>query len=79
MEKTLQFGKNEVSFKADSHTPELYHKKFSRDLYEDMSQLELAYENNREFILGATPAYVGPDDDGEPNWTNDFSKFIKDS
>ena len=34
---------------------------------------------NCEFILGATPTYVGPDDDGEPNWTNDFPKFIKDS
>ena len=30
---------------------------------------------NCEFILGATPTYVGPDD-GEPNWTNDFSKSL---
>ena len=46
LQKTLQVGNQEVTFKSSAAIPRIYRAKFGRDIFKDLSKLEQAYKQN---------------------------------
>ena len=46
LQKTVQLGNQEVTFKSSAAIPRMYRVKFGRDIFKDLSKLEQAYKAN---------------------------------
>ena len=46
LQKTVQIGDQEVTFRSSAAIPRMYRVKFGRDIFRDLAKLEKAYKEN---------------------------------